>query len=266
MEGRIEYRMEVLFGLFGIIIAAVFLLIAVLITPGYNPFQNAVSDLGESVAKSLFSIGFVVAGSLGIPFFIQLERELVNIKESIRRLATGISIFSCVCIALVGIIPDETYPELFYAFHYFVAFMSFGGTSAYIGLYSYLMYKGGSSLNYTGPKFKKYVSYLGVIIIITFVLLLFTLESIIEWFLTIFIITWILITAIQMLSFKFFNIPGVYYKKSDYPQALEKFEQAFEILNRLELTDEPILKTLEENISFLKNKIEPNKEIKNEQI
>jgi hypothetical protein len=58
-----------------------------------------------------------------------------------------------------------------------------------------------------------------------------------------------------MLSFKFFNIPGVYYKKADYPKALNKFEQAFEILNHLELTDEPIMKTLEENISFLKDKL-----------
>jgi hypothetical membrane protein len=251
--------MEVLFGLFGIVTAATFLIIAVLLTPGYNPIENTVSSLGQGIAKSLFSIGFVVAGCLGIPFFIQLERELVNIKESIRRLATGISIFSCVCIALVGIIPDETYPQLFYAFHYFVAFVSFGGTSAYIGLYSYLMYKGGSLINYTGPKFKKNLSYLGGIIIFTFVLLLFTLHPAIEWILTILILIWMLITAIQMLSFKFFNIPGVYYKKSDYPEALNKFEQAYEILNHLHLTADPIGRTLEENISFLKNKIESNK-------
>jgi hypothetical protein len=58
-----------------------------------------------------------------------------------------------------------------------------------------------------------------------------------------------------LLSFKFFNIPGVYYRKADYPKALNKFEQAFEILNHLELTDEPIMKTLEENISFLRDKL-----------
>ena len=60
-----------------------------------------------------------------------------------------------------------------------------------------------------------------------------------------------MITSIQMLSFKFFNIPGVYYKKSEYPNALLKFEQAFEILERLQLTNEPIMKTIEENINFL---------------
>ncbi len=261
MEYKIAHVMEGLFGCFGIVIAATFLIAAALLTPDYNPIQDTVSSLGEGVAKSLFSIGFVVAGCLGIPFFIQLERELVNIKENIRRLATGISIFSCVCIALVGIIPDETYPELFYAFHYFNAFMSFAGTSAYIGLYSYLMYRGGSLITYSGPKFKRYLSYLGFVIVISFLVLLITLQPLVEWMLTILIITWILITAIQMLSFKFFNIPGLYYKRSEYPNALEKFEKAFEILEQLKLNNEPIKKTIEENINFLKQELKLSKKI-----
>ena len=147
--------MESIFGLLGILFALSFILASAFLTPNYSPLRNTVSSLGEGAAKTLFSIGFVVAGSLGIPFFIQLERELINIKEGIRRLATGISIFSCVCIGLVGIIPDESQPDLFFAFHAFVAAASFGGTSAYIGLYSYLMYKGGSSISYVAPKFKR---------------------------------------------------------------------------------------------------------------
>ncbi|MHA1239825.1 MAG: DUF998 domain-containing protein [Promethearchaeota archaeon] len=255
MEYKIDHKMESMFGLLGIIIALSFIITAAILTPNYNPLLNTVSSLGAGIAKTLFSIGFVLAGSFGIPFFIQLERELINIKESIRRLATGISILSCVCIALVGIIPDESNLDLFLAFHYFVAFVSFAGTSTYIGLYSFLMYKGGSSINYNGPKFKRYLSFLGLVIVIVFLFLSFYFQPIVEWILTIFIIIWILITSIQMLSFKFFNIPGVYYRKANYPKALNKFEQAFEILNQLELTDEPIMKTLEENISFLKNKL-----------
>jgi len=255
MEHKIEHKMESMFGLLGISIALIFILTSAILTPNYNPSINTVSSLGEGVAKTLFSIGFVLAGSFGIPFYIQLERELINIKESIRRLATGVSIFSCVCIGLVGIIPDESQPDLFFAFHAFVAAGSFGGTSAYIGLYSYLMYKGGSSISYTGPKFKRYLSYLGLVIVILFFVLLFSFHPTIEWILAILIIIWILITSIQMLSFKFFNIPGVYYRKANYPKALNKFEQAFEILNNLELTDEPIMRTLEENISFLKDKL-----------
>ena len=262
MGYKIEHKMEGIFGLVGVFFALGFILTAAFLTPGYNPLRNTVSSLGSGVAKTLFSIGFVVAGSIGIPFYIQLERELINIKESIRRLATGVSIFSCVCVGLVGIIPDQEYIDLFFAFHYFVAFVSFAGTSAYIGLYSFLMYMGGSSISYAGPKFKKYLSFLGLVIIITFFLFLLTFQPIIEWILTILIIIWIFITAIQMLSFNFFNIPGTYYKKADYPKALNKFEQAFEILNRLELTDEPIMKTLEENISFLKGKLKDSKKEK----
>ncbi|MBY9014653.1 MAG: DUF998 domain-containing protein [Candidatus Lokiarchaeota archaeon] len=262
MEYKIEHKMESIFGLLGIIIASIFIVTAAILTPNYNPLLNTVSSLGEGVAKTLFSIGFVIAGSLGIPFYIQLERELINIKESIRRLATGISIFSCVCIGLVGIIPDKSYLDLFFAFHYFVAFVSFAGTSVYIGLYSFLMYMGGSSISYTGPKFKRYLSYLGLVINIVFFVLLISFQPIVEWILTILILIWILITSIQMLSFKFFNIPGVYYRKGNYPKALNKFEQAFEILNHLELTDEPIMKTLEENISFLRDKLKPSKKEK----
>lgn len=258
--------MEVLFGLFGVLIASILLIMAVFFSPGYSPLHKPVSSLGREEAKSLFSISFVVAGSLSIPFFISLERELVNIKESIRRLATGISIFASVCIALVGIIPDETTKDSwFLPFHGFVAWVSFVGTCFYIDLYSVLMYKGPKSKLYTGPNFKKFLSYFGFSI--TFVLTAFLifyffnhpLTSLIEWILTTFMILWILITAIQMISFKFFNIPGVYYKRAQFPEALKMFEDAMQILERLNLSQEPITGTIQENIEFLKKQLEKAK-------
>ncbi|MFX1477050.1 MAG: DUF998 domain-containing protein [Promethearchaeota archaeon] len=267
MVASIEQRMEILFGLIGVIIATIFLLGAALFTPGYNPLENTVSSLGFGEAKSLFSISFVIAGTLNIPFYIYLERELVNIKESIRRLATGISIFTSVCIALVGIIPDDTYWKIFEIFHGFVAVVSFVGSSIYIVLYSVLMHKGPTSKLYSGPNFKKYLAYFGYFI--GFVLITFAINGIlysfginaislplIEWILTILISIWIFITAIQLISFKFFNIPGVYYKRTQFPEALKMFEQAIEILNRLNLKDEPITDTIKENIEFLKKKLE----------
>ena len=267
MVRKIEQRMEILFGLFGVIIATIFLLGAVFFTPGYNLLENTVSSLGEGEAKSLFSISFVVGGSLSIPFYIYLERELVNIKESIRRLATGISIFTSVCVALVGIIPDETYLDIFVLFHNFVALVSFIGSSIYIVLYSILMHSGPKSKLYSGPNFKKYLAYFGYFI--GFVLITFAfnglLESfgiygiplpLIEWILTILISIWIFITAIQLMSFKFFNIPGVYYKRTQFPNALKMFEEAMQILNRLNLSNEPITETIKENIEFLKKQLE----------
>ncbi len=248
--------MEALFGFFGVLTASILLVIAVFFTPGYSPLDRPVSNLGRGAAKSLFSIGFVIAGSLSIPFFISLERELVNIKESIRRLATGVSIFSSVCIALVGIIPDDTIPELFMMFHGFVAWVSFVGTCFYIDLYSVLMYKGPKSKLYTGPKFKKFLSYFGFSITVVLLIFFFTRLHLIEWILTGFIIFWILITAIQMISFKFFNIPGVYYKRTQFPEALKMFEGALQILQRLDLSKEPITETIRENIEFLREQLE----------
>ena len=264
MGVKLDNKMEVLFGFFGIILASIFIFSAVFFTPGYYPFFNTVSSLGEGQAKSFFSIGFVIGGSLGIPFYIYLERELINIKESVRRLATGVSILSCVCIALVGIIPDETYVDFFLAFHSFITVVSFVGTCIYINLYSYLFLEGLKSKLYTGPKFKKYLAYFGfstsVVLVIGFStsVVLPIVFPIVEWVLTIQILLWILITSIQMIVYKFFNIPGVYYRRSKYPEALKRFEEALQILERLDLSEDPITKTLKDNIAFLKSKLEKN--------
>ncbi|MFX0042833.1 MAG: DUF998 domain-containing protein [Candidatus Hodarchaeota archaeon] len=255
-------RMEVLFGFFGAIVSLTLLIMAAFLSPRYTPLNDAVSDLGVSKAKSLFSISFVLGGSLGIPFYIFLERELINIKESIRRLATGISILTCVCIALVGIIPDESYGTIFDLFHASVATVSFAGSSIYIVLYSILMYNGPKSKMYKGPAFKKYHAFfgfgIGIILLILTIMFLTRLPitPLLEWILTILMYIWILITALQLISYKFFNIPGVYYRRAQYPEALKLFEDAIQILNNLNLSDEPITQTLNENIEFLKKQLE----------
>lgn len=251
-----ESKMEVLFGLSGALFMAIMLPIMAAITPGYSPLTHTVSSLGEGQAKSLFSISFVITGSLMIPFYIYLERELVNIKDNIRRLATGMSIFTSVCIALVGIIPDETYIEAFLIFHGFVAVFSFAGSSLYIVLYSVLMYYVPKSKMYEGPKFKKYLAFYGFFIGFLLIILLVTLNPLIEWILTMLIIIWIIITSIQCILYKFFKIPGMYYKKAQFPEALKLFEEAVEILDNLDIEDDPIKKTLKKNIKYIKNEIE----------
>ena len=172
MKIKLKYKLECLIGFFGIIFSSIFLFLAAIITPGYSPFLNTVSSLGRGIAKSLYSIAFVIAGTSGIPFYIYLERELVNVNENIRRFATGASIFTCICIALVGIIPDETYVAAFVAFHGFVAATAFIGSSLYIVLYSYLMYLVPKSSMYKGPAFKKYLAIYGFIIGIVLIFLL----------------------------------------------------------------------------------------------
>jgi hypothetical membrane protein len=259
MPGKVNYNMEVYFGLFGAITTAVCIILAAFLTPDYDPRIYYISDLGYLEFKSLFSIGFVIGGSLGIPFFIYLERELINIRESIRRLATGASIFTSVCIALVGIIPDESYLEIFLIFHNLVASVAFLGSCTYITLYSYLMYMGPKVKLYEGPQFKKVLAYYGFSINIPLILFYITWSSLIEWILFFFIFGWVIATAITLLEFRFFNLAGVYYRRSKYPEALERFEEARDILNKLNLVNDPISKTIEENIEYLKNKVEKKK-------
>ena len=214
--------------------------------------------MGYSQAKSLFSIGLVVGGALGIPFFIYLERELVNIKESIRRLATGVSIFTAVFIALSGIIPDETYLDIFIAFHSFVASVAFTGSCLYITLYSILMYQGPKTRLITGPNFKKFLAYYGICVNIPLIVFFATGSPLAEWILYILIAIWVLATIIFVMEFKFFNIAGVYYRKSQYPEALKRFKEAHTILTELDLEGHPIAKTLRENIDYLERKVKDN--------
>ena len=260
-----ESRMEVLFGFFGALFIIIMLPIAAFLTEdpklpgGYNPLRDTISTLGMYNAKTLFSIGFVVAGSLLIPFYIYLKNELVYLENNLRKIATGVAIFSNMCIALVGVVHDADFPDAFLGFHAFVAGVAFIGSSIYIVLYSLLMYLGPRSTMYKGPAFKKYLSYYGFFIgVVLIVFLSNPFNAAVEWFLAILILVWILITALQCLSFKFSKIPGVYYKSSQYPEALKLFKDAIQVLNNLEMGDEPITETLKDNIEYIKSKMEKN--------
>ncbi len=195
MFDKLKNKMECIFGFIGVIIAGGLVITAAFLTPGYNPIEYTVSSLGLGIAKSLFSIGFVIGGSLGIPFYIYLEKNaLKGINEIIRRIATGISIFTCVCIALVGIIPDETYIELFILFHGFVMVVAFFGSVAYIALFSFLMFQDPKSY------FHKYHPYLGFLIVAVLIgLCISLLQPLVEWILTVLIMVWIFLTALHLI-------------------------------------------------------------------
>jgi hypothetical membrane protein len=184
-------KIECYFGLLGTLITIVFIVMAAFLTPNYNPLVNSVSSLGHGIAKTLFSIAFVTGGSLGIPFILYLEKSLVNINEFIRRSATIIAISGSTSIALVGILPDPDYLDLFRAFHAFVAFNAFIGTIICICLYSYLMLKSG--------EYKKYHVIIGFTTGLELILLLFTLNPLIEWILTINIAAWTILTSIKLI-------------------------------------------------------------------
>ncbi len=134
--------MEYFFGLAGVIIWIIFLIGAIILDGDYNPFDRTVSSLADGKGKTLFSIGFIIAGSIIIPFYIKLEKSLVleGKRDIVRRIATAIAIVSCVAIGLIGVIPDENFPVEFAVFHIFMAITSFGGTSLYILFFSMTMW------------------------------------------------------------------------------------------------------------------------------
>lgn len=256
----LKNKFESIFGLVGIIISSILLFMAVLLTPGYNPLEDTVSSLALGPAKSLFSIAFVIGGSMGIPFYIYLERELSNLNEIIRRLATAISIITCVCIALVGIIPDETYIEIFRVFHSIVAFFSFISSVVYIGLFSILMYLSSKESQISRISFRKYHAILGFIIVGVLIILLTTLLPIIEWIMTILILAWIFITSIYIVAYKFIHIPVPTLRKLPNNKLLQLFKEMLNILNDLNLEEESITKAVKRDIKIIESRIKKENE------
>ncbi len=73
----------------GVIISLAFLITAIIYDGNYNPVHRTVSSLADGDGETLFSIGFIIAGSLCIPFYIALKKSLVleGWEDNIRRIA-----------------------------------------------------------------------------------------------------------------------------------------------------------------------------------
>lgn len=190
---KLNNKMEYIFGLIGVIGVVFLLILSIIFYDGYNFYNNTVSSLGKGYGKLMFSIGFIIAGCLAIPFYIRLEKTLRGINETIRRIVIGISIVSCLAIALVGVIPDENFPKSFGIFHGLVAFTSFFGTSFYIGLYSYLMFK--------HEEYGLLIPIVGLLVLVALFFLLVLMLPIVEWVLTILIFLWISLVIIHKLRY-----------------------------------------------------------------
>jgi len=185
-------KIECFFGLIGVSFAIVFIVLAALVTPGYNPLEDTVSSLGSGIAKTFFSIGFVSSGSLTIPFILYLEKTLIGINEFVRRIATAVAVISSVSVALVGILPDPEYYDVFIYFHAIVALNAFLGSAMTICLYTFLMME--------SKEYKVYHLVLGYATGIELFLMIITIfNPLIEWIMTINIMLWILITSIKLI-------------------------------------------------------------------
>jgi hypothetical protein len=196
----------------------IFLILTAFLTPGFTPFNHPISSLGYSKINSLYGFGLIVGGSLLIPFYIYLEQVLLNLNTGLRGLITVLSIFTNTCVALVGIPPDPINVEAFQTFHAFVSIVGLIGTSIHIVFYSIMMQKSSKPVRFKGPIFKKYLIIFGFVIGGVLGVFLITRYPMLEWIVGALIVSWVLITAIQGISFKFSKIHGIYYKKSQNPE------------------------------------------------
>lgn len=212
-------------GLFGALFIIIFLLLTAFLTPGFTPLNHPISVLGHSNANSLYGIGLMVGGSLLIPFYIYLERVLLNINVGVRGLTTATTIFTNACVALVGIPPDPMNIEASHAFHAFVSVVGLIGSSILIVFYSIMMHRSSKPKTSQGPIFKKYLVFFGIFNGVLLAIFLITRYSILEWIVGAFIVFWVLITAVQGISYKFSKTHGIYYKKSQDPEVIKQIKE-----------------------------------------
>ena len=167
-----------------------------------------------------------MGGSLLIPFYIYLDKELLNKRKSVRGLITAISIFTNTCVALVGIPPGPMNVEIYEAFHAFVTIVGFVGLSIHVVFYSIMMYKRSKSLIPKGPIFKNYLVFFGIFIGGLFTIYLITQYYILEWIVGALIVFWVLITTLQCFSFKnLYKTQGEYQNKSQDHQLLPAIQE-----------------------------------------
>ncbi|MFX1388496.1 MAG: DUF998 domain-containing protein [Promethearchaeota archaeon] len=223
-----DIRVGLLFGLFGALLITIFLLLTAFLTPGFTPFNHPISALGHSKTNSLYGFGLIVGGSALIPFYIYLEQVLLNINMGLRGLITSVAIFTNICVALVGLPPDPINVEAFQTLHAFVSVVGLIGTSILIVFYSIMMHKSSKPIRFKGPIFKKYLIVFGFVIGGVLGIFLITKYSMLEWIVGALIVSWIFITALQGIPFKFSKTHGIFYKKSQKTELLSNsFKEKF---------------------------------------
>lgn len=146
----------------------------------------------------------------------------------LRGLITSVAIFTNICVALVGLPPDPINVEAFQTLHAFVSVVGLIGTSILIVFYSIMMHKSSKPIRFKGPIFKKYLIVFGFVIGGVLGIFLITKYSMLEWIVGALIVSWIFITALQGIPFKFSKTHGIFYKKSQKTELLSNsFKEKF---------------------------------------
>lgn len=116
----------VIAGLLSPIVAAIAILYAMAISPGFSITANALSDLGTSGVTSPFNIGVIIAGMFLAIFFISLTYLFPKI-----RIYSVLGAIGAISLELLGIF-NETYSIhfLFSAIYFFLVPIAVIGISA----------------------------------------------------------------------------------------------------------------------------------------
>ncbi|NVM04682.1 MAG: DUF998 domain-containing protein [Candidatus Helarchaeota archaeon] len=168
-------------------------------TPGYNMFNNYISDLGAvpGMIGLLFNIGVVLSGALGIPFSVFLGKYLLEEGANKNRtnLIVILGLIVNILVSLSGFFPFIP-NTIYYTIHLFIALINFPLLVIVLISSSLLI---GSIQEF--PRKLYYILLLFSLLNIPFFFIMFLAQLLIfEWLLFFISIAWILIVAIYTLK------------------------------------------------------------------
>ena len=181
------------FGLVSVIIILIGDIIAFSYFPGYSIFNNMVSELGVGPGGIFFNIGIILSGIIIIPYYIDLAKSFIGnkVKNSLRKLAMFSAIISCITYTLLGFFPTIESDPIIYYTHGTLAAISIASGFAYLTSFSLLMLK--------ADNFKTAQACHGFTVAGIYAVFLLTWIPIVEWIMTLCIISWILSNSIYLL-------------------------------------------------------------------
>jgi len=168
----------------------------VLLFPGYNIFDNMLSELGAGPGGPFFNLTIIISGIIIIPYYIQLAKTFSGeaINENLRKYAILTAVISCITYSLLGVFPSIESEAIIYLTHGIIATVSIASGLGYLLLYSILMLR--------AQNFSKYQAYHGFIVAVLYATFLLTWIPIIEWVMNMAILSWVTANSVYILYLK----------------------------------------------------------------
>jgi len=184
------------FGLLSVVIIILGEIIAILLFPGYNIFDNMLSELGAGPGGPFFNLTIIMGGIIIIPYYLALAKTFSGeaINENLRKYAILAAVISCITYSLLGVFPSIEYEAIIYLTHGILAAVSIASGLGYLLLYSILMFR--------AQNFSKYQAYHGFIVAVLYATFLLTWIPIIEWVMNMAILSWVTVNSVYILYLK----------------------------------------------------------------